>query len=737
MSRFKRMATAGLAVIMILSVPVCAAPPSVTYDESYYVNMDYYGAVRNSNIVKSFSLNGLTSITDYGTYDSIENMSNYIEPTRTNDGVTFSFGEDIPNRFYFEAKTKEPLANLPWKIELTYKLNGVPTDPAALAGAKGLVEIDLDLIPNDVAPEYFRNNMVLTAAAALNYDQIYSVEAPGAQIQSIGNYKAIAFMALPGEECHFVTRLGSDSFEFGGFTFLMVPATLSQMDQIKEVRDAKDTLEDSAEAVNKSLDVILNCMGSLSGSLNSTADGLASLDEARKVIAEGKGQVYADLDQSLADLENIGNALKPTEGDIKSAKETLTQVKKDLSAMHSTTKSLKDNITATKKVLTNIKIDIEALHDLLEDLDDYTGPVSTGLNSLTSSLDSLKTQLGNVDDVGDQAINSQMVEVAPGVKLSVSEINTIISSMNTLYAQYQNQYPGGSDFLTFATGVLSAPPFSYQDSKIQLFLGIWEKQDAIKKELAPVTSISNGLNDVASATANVISQTSGVIKAIRQIDQEVRLDYSGLDDALLDDGKTLSTEGIKLLDKLDTIIDQLDALYNTLNAYEPNVQSALDHVGTLANTLTAGTINLKKLLANTEHLLKDSGAPLDAGTAKTLKGLIDSLRQATKGLNQTGVIQNAKNTVKSTIDDKWAEYTGENNNLLLIDTTSEKPSLTSSRNASPETIQILMRTDEITLRGQDDKETVDETYVAKGNVISRIGTIFHAIGDAVSGLFSS
>ena len=726
MSRFKRIAAAGLAVSTILSIPVCAAPPTATYDESYYVNLDYFGAVRNSNMVKSYSLNGQTSITDYGTYDSIQNMSNYIEPTRTAEGVTFSFGEDIPNRFYFEGKTDEPLADLPWKIELAYKLNGVPTDPANLAGAKGLVEIDLDLIPNEAAPEYFRNNMVLTAATTLDYDKIYSVEAPGAQIQSIGNFKAIAFMALPGEECHFVTRLGSDNFEFGGFSFLMVPATLSQMDKIKDLREAKETLEDSATAINKSLDIILNCMGSLSGSLNSTADGLTSLEEARKVISQGKGQVYKDLDQSLADLESIGSAMKPTESDVKAAKETLTQVKKDLSSLHTTTKSLKDNIASTKKVLTGIKSDTGALRDLLEDFDDNIGPVDQKLSALTSSLDSLKSQLGNVDEVGDQAINSQMVEVSPGVKLSVGEINTIITSMNALHAEYEKQSPG-VDFETF----LSDPPNSLSSPKLELYLSIWEKQGDISKELAPVTSISTGLNDVATATAGVISQTSGLIKAMGQLKQTVILENSNLDDTLLEDGENLSAEGIKMLEKLDAMIDQLDALYNTLNTYEPSVQSTLDHVATLTKTLTTGTINLKTLLSGTESLLKQSGTPLDMGTEKTLQGLIDTLRETTKGLGQTGVIKHAKNTVKTTIDDQWAEYTGDGSNLLLVDTSIKSPSLTSSRNNAPETIQIIMRTDEITQSDEEEKAPVDETYVPKGNIISRIGTIFGAIGHAI------
>lgn len=728
MSRFNRFAAAGLAVCMTLSLTVYAAAPTVTYDESYYVNLDYYGATRNSNMVKSFSMNGQNSITDYGTYDSIENMSNYIEPNRTEEGVTFTFTDNIPSRFYFEAKTDEPLANLPWKIELSYKLNGVPADPTTLAGAKGLVEIALDLIPNETAPEYFRNNLVLTAAAALDYDKIYSVEAPGAQVQSVGNYKALAFMALPGEECHYVVRLGSDNFEFTGFTFLMVPATFAQMDKIKDVREAKDTLEDSANAINQSLDIILNCMNSLSGSLNSTADGLAALEEARKVISDGKGQIYANFDQSLLDLDSIGNAMKPTEGDLKAAKDTLSQVKKDLSNINSTTKSLKDNIASTSKVLKNLKTDTHALEDFMDDFDDKIGPVNQKLDSLASSLDSLNTNIGNVDE----SLNSQKIEIQPGVSLPISTVKSIMIKANTLKAESLKNGIADTDtaFQAYLLNVLK------NQEQAALFFGIWANQKEISKELAPLTTISGGLNDVSASTANVASQTAAVIKAMQTLHRDLEWDYSDLGESLLTDGQQLSDEGVKALEKIDTLIGQLDALYNTLNAYEPKAQSALDTVSTLANSLTTGTLNLKVLFANSEALVRQSGTFLDPGTSKTLNGAVDSLRRITKGLNQTGTIKNAKDTVKKTIDDKWDEYTGENNNMLLMDTTLEKPSLTSSRNPSPQSIQILMRTDEITLKDATEKPNVDETFVAKGNVFSRIGNIFREMGTAVSGLFS-
>ena len=47
-----------------------------------------------------------------------------------------------------------------------------------------------------------------------NQDDILSLEAPGAQVQLIGNLRAVLFLGLPGEECHYTIRVGSEDFAF-------------------------------------------------------------------------------------------------------------------------------------------------------------------------------------------------------------------------------------------------------------------------------------------------------------------------------------------------------------------------------------------------------------------------------------------------------------------------------------------------------------------------------------------
>lgn len=86
--------------------------------------------------------------------------------------------------FYFEGKMGITSGQLPWTVKTTYLLNGVEKQPEELKGASGLVEINVDLIPNKQVSDYFRNNMALTLTTVVDMDQNLSVRAEGAQVQA-------------------------------------------------------------------------------------------------------------------------------------------------------------------------------------------------------------------------------------------------------------------------------------------------------------------------------------------------------------------------------------------------------------------------------------------------------------------------------------------------------------------------------------------------------------------------
>ena len=244
------------AALLLGSVPALAVDDGVkpTYDEAYYAMTDYSGNLTEGSVVKSYTTNGADTLTDYGEYDEVVNLTNGLTPTTAAGKAVFQFAKDaIPAHFYFEGKTAKPFEDLPWTLAVHYTLNGVATKAEDLAGKTGVVEITVDAIPNENASEYSRYNYTLEAMAIFNQDDILSLEAPGAQVQLIGNLRAVLFLGLPGEECHFTIRVGSDDFSFSGMTILMVPATLSQLSEISKLSERKDELEDDYDKISTSL----------------------------------------------------------------------------------------------------------------------------------------------------------------------------------------------------------------------------------------------------------------------------------------------------------------------------------------------------------------------------------------------------------------------------------------------------------------------------------------------------
>ena len=377
------------------SIPAAAIGDGVTatYDEAYYAMTDYYGNLTDGSVVKSYRTNGIATLTDYGDYDEIINLTDGTVPARNGGMTTFRLDEKaLPGTFYFEGKTTKPFQQLPWTISMSYTLNGVPTKAEDLAGQAGVVEIRLDIVPNGRASEYARNNYTLEAMAIFNQDDILSLEAPGAQVQLIGNLRAVLFLGLPGEECHYTIRVGSDDFSFGGMTFLMVPATLSQLEEIAKLSERKDDLEDNYNKLSGSIDSLLDTMTAMTGSLNASANGLEQLNKARGIFSDGKGVIYSGTDALREDLSNLADVLEPVEGQIETLSKTISDSKSTLRSMTNTVSDLKG--------------DLKDVESALRDLEDGTGDVRkvfSALGSLRESLKNLQKALGGtVKDTTDK-----------------------------------------------------------------------------------------------------------------------------------------------------------------------------------------------------------------------------------------------------------------------------------------------------------------------------------------------
>ena len=363
-----------------------AAPPNVLADETVYVNLDYYGKVSDVSIVKGCDLNGNKTFTDYGSYQSVTNMSGYDKPVLTSTGVTWNLKnvkDDL--RFYYSCNLKNNAIEFPWFIDVSYKLDGVPIKAEKLAGASGLIEINIKVIPNEKAKEYYRNNLMLQVGMNVDMEDNYSLDAPGSQLQSIGSKKVVLFAALPGEEDDYSIRIGTDSFESDGITVMMMPGTMEALKDIKDLKESKDDVEDATDNMYIAMNEMLKTMESMNSGLNAMKTGTEGMDEARRHFSAGDDEMYEEFDTAMEDLNAVNNQLENLIPYFTTGQKMIRSINKDMNELSESLEDLQDPLDDMDDSITNMQSDLKDLKSMMATLNVQMGDMLTDLGAVAEA----------------------------------------------------------------------------------------------------------------------------------------------------------------------------------------------------------------------------------------------------------------------------------------------------------------------------------------------------------------
>ena len=86
------------------------------------------------------------------------------------------------------------------------------------------------------------------------------------------------------------------------------------------------------------------------------------------------------------------------------------------------------------------------------------------------------------------------------------------------------------------------------------------------------------------------------------------------------------------------------------------------------------------------------------------------------------------------IEDLWNDHTGDVDNLLMMDATAPAESLTDPRNGTPQSVQIMIRTQEIKAEEQEEAETAARS-ADSSTFWGRVAQMFRDFWAAVTGIF--
>lgn len=692
-NNYRRLTAGALAAILLLSQTAGAAAPTVETDESVYINMDYYGIPDDMRIVKGVSLNGLDTFTDFGNYSDVYNMSTHDKPTVEDTSVTWNLTDSDQQRFYYECIPSDNSSiQLPWNFDVSYKINGVPATAEKCAGAAGLIEITVHATPNAAASAYYKNNMTLLVGTGIDMSKALSIEAPGAQIQSFGTYKLVAFLGMPGEESTFTVRIGSNSFESMGMVMLMAPATLSSLDMLADLRDIKDRLGNSGDSLYSGLSDMLSTMQSMQSGLGTLSGGISGINEVRKQLIASRGTLDPQSDAALAALDTLAGQSNSLIPELTTLKSTLATLNATTNSLLGTLSDTDSNVTEYQKLLRDINNNLGNLNDLIDALNDKTSDSWIQLSSLKDTVKTLTDDLSKL-------------------KSALSRLNESIAQMEQVLAGL-SALPGTGDAQTDAL--------------------IAAAVKTLGGSLEATRNLVSSLGKLCGSLGDLSSTTRGTVSTLQDIDKLLD-DYESLPGDMTADGQRLTQLANTSLESIHKLLADIPALTDSLNVLTGTATSACDKGSELmlatSNALTAST----KLLQSTQDTLRSVRDQSDQSVASSIDGLLDVLAKATAS-NSSSSLQSATDEIHSAIDDGKKDLE-EDTNLINLDSAAALQSVTSSENPTPSSLQFILRTQEISV---DDSAEVqqDEAATQDIGVFGRIVNIFKALFTAITGVFT-
>lgn len=356
----KRTLAAALTVCLLApQIPVmmvsAAEQENYTKNENVYARLDADGSIGNIYVVNAFELSEKTAVQDYGAYEEIKNLTDLSELSHENQNISF---EAEKGKFYYQGTLKA--AKLPWKVQITYLLDGKEIKPEELGGKSGALEIRLHTEKNPDVNEIFYENYVMQISLTLDGEKCSKVEAEGGMMADAGEDKTISYTVLPGKDADVSVKAQVEEFTMSGISIAAVPYSMEVDLGDFDVDDVTDQMTELTDAIAQ-----------LNDGTSQLNDGIAALNDAGSKLKGGAGQI----EQGLQELNNNSPALTEASAKINDALNTInTQLQNaDFSSMEQ----------------------LGALPETLQSLSDAMKQMKTGLESLYTGFSQSYTALGN------------------------------------------------------------------------------------------------------------------------------------------------------------------------------------------------------------------------------------------------------------------------------------------------------------------------------------------------------
>lgn len=408
-----------------------------------------------------------------------------------------------------------------------------------------------------------------------------------------------------------------------------------------------------------------------------------------------------------------------------------------------------NNIVDIKNLKDTWKDSGDAMYDSIDSMLEVISTMREDMINIRKSLENadkaraqMEASKDSIFDANEEALNeikelsSKMQDMIPYISASQDKIHTLNTNLNMVVnsiSELQDTLDHLSQGLKrLASGAVAS------ENDLSTIRDILDKLNEKKEQ------IESELDDLAAEYADIEltkdASVRGIVDEIKQKEKKLKEVLNKINHIIENIEKILSgtartAGGARLTSEgLVTVIQNIEETNETLNLMYPDLQGILTTSQEIFEKSGASLDAGSNALLMAQDTLKDVMETTDDALSQSIDASISMIDRSMKMFDATDSMRESGKLAKDTLDDETTKME-EENNFLNIDPSAERISLTSSKNDAPSSMQIVLRTKEIS---NEDKTTpiIDaEDGGADIGLIGRVKRVFVRIFEAVTAIF--
>ena len=590
---------AFLMLVCLFPVQALAAQEENTpKEEVVYVNLSADGSVEEINVVNIFNLPQGGTITDYGAYESLRNMTSTAPIKYKLDTVTI---DAAPGKLYYEGKLSSKV--MPWNVEIRYYMDGKELSAKEVAGKSGDLKIAIDITRNKNSKTNFFDGYALQLSLLLDTAKCSRIVAKDATVANVGSSKQITYTILPGTGANIEVTATVSNFSMDGISINGIPLNLNVdvddealMGQVTELLDAIALLDDGASSLHSGISNLKD------GAQSGLADGVDDLYDGASKLESGASELQSGGSALQSGAQELKQGTIALNDGIQTLNDGIVKMQNALNTLNRESATLTNGSAAYLAGLTQLQETLNKVSVTNEDLSALAGASSQILSGLTELVSGAQTLQSNISFAALKSIMAQ----------NGLDVDSLIDNNNTAMAQLRKSIDENKEM-----------------SDLLKLLGF--DVSSLFNQLEQVILLLGANNAFIDGTGKYLDSLSGHMTTLASGAVTLKNNY-----ALFD------AEIAKLVTALGTLAESMTALSNAVNtlvAEYSKIDSGINaYTGAVAEIVAGYSeiVNGSAKLAASSQDLVEGASSLYSGTGDLLSGIVEIYEGAGSLRNGTG-----------------------------------------------------------------------------------------------------